>query len=122
MGTVLMQADGHCLYRAVGDQLGSHTNGAAEANDLWAIRAKAAAYMRAHPDQFVPFMTEASSPFALFHLTVIRQGYRSCPCCLPTRAIFLSGEPVPLVSRCRRTVHLRSPGMLWSCTLVLQWI
>ncbi|CAL5229542.1 g12889 [Coccomyxa viridis] len=57
-------ADGHCLYRAVGDQLGSHTNDAMEAGDLWAIRAKAAAYMRAHPDQFIPFMAEATDDSA----------------------------------------------------------
>ncbi len=63
---LLMQADGHCLYRAVGDQLGSHTNDAMEAGDLWAIRAKAAAYMRAHPDQFIPFMAEVSSSPACF--------------------------------------------------------
>ena len=65
-----MQADGHCLYRAVGDQLGSHINGAATAHELWGIRAKAAAYMRAHPDQFIPFMPEAcSSPVSsLAHL------------------------------------------------------
>lgn len=68
MATELMQADGHCLYRAVGDQLGSHTNSTAQASDLWAIRAKAAAYMRAHPDQFVPFMPEATSSFAWAHL------------------------------------------------------
>ena len=64
--TLLMQADGHCLYRAVGDQLGCQTTGAAGARDLWAIRAKAAAYMRAHPDQFIPFMPEAGSPLHTF--------------------------------------------------------
>ena len=51
-----MQADGHCLYRAVGEQLGS-----GKANDYWAVRTKAAAYMRAHPDQFLPFLPEACS-------------------------------------------------------------
>ena len=61
-----MQADGHCLYRAVGDQLGSNTSGAAGADALWAIRAKAAAYMREHPDQFVPFMPEACSSTVFF--------------------------------------------------------
>ena len=49
-----MQADGHCLYRAVGDQLGG-----GKANDYWTVRTKAAAYMRAHPDQFLPFLPEA---------------------------------------------------------------
>ncbi|CAK0784589.1 hypothetical protein CVIRNUC_007793 [Coccomyxa viridis] len=53
-------ADGHCLYRAVNDQLRGHSNGAGAADEYWAIRAKAAAYMRAHPDQFLPFMPEAA--------------------------------------------------------------
>ncbi|BDA44675.1 Deubiquitinase OTUD6B [Coccomyxa sp. Obi] len=53
-------ADGHCLYRAVEEQLGS--SGAREEllqppHDYWAVRAKAAAYMRAHPDQFMPFIS-----------------------------------------------------------------
>ncbi len=78
-----MQADGHCLYRAVGDQLGSPISGAAGADDLWAIRAKAAAYMREHPDQFVPFMPEACSSAAFLFGTrnaLYVKGFRSFAC------------------------------------------
>ena len=57
------QADGHCLYRAVEEQLGS--GGREELlpapHDYWAVRAKAAAYMRAHPDQFVPFISQVAA-------------------------------------------------------------
>ena len=60
-GSMAPQADGHCLYRAVNDQLRGHSNGVGAADDYWAIRAKAAAYMRAHPDQFLPFMPEVHS-------------------------------------------------------------
>jgi len=61
-----MQADGHCLYRAVGDQLDEPSNGAERTDVFWVIRARAAAYMRAHPDQFIPFMPEACSFSASF--------------------------------------------------------
>ncbi|CAL8469587.1 g9128 [Coccomyxa elongata] len=54
-------ADGHCLYRAVEEQLGS-SGGREELlpppHDYWAVRAAAAAYMRAHPDQFMPFISQ----------------------------------------------------------------
>ena len=84
--TGLMQADGHCLYRAVGDQLTSHTNGTAETEDLWAIRAKAAAYMRAHPDRFIPFLPEAcSSPALLMAHPLGFTIFRFCLCHLPVR-------------------------------------
>lgn len=57
------QADGHCLYRAVEEQLGS-SGGREELlpapHDYWAVRAKAAAYMRAHPDQFMPFISQVA--------------------------------------------------------------
>ncbi|EIE21449.1 cysteine proteinase [Coccomyxa subellipsoidea C-169] len=53
-------ADGHCLYRAVEEQLGAA--GCEELlpppRDYWAVRAKAAAYMRTHPDQFLPFIPQ----------------------------------------------------------------
>ena len=52
------QADGHCLYRAMEEQLGAA--GCEELlpppRDYWAVRAKAAAYMRTHPDPFLPFI------------------------------------------------------------------
>ena len=68
--TMAPQADGHCLYRAVNDQLRVHSNGSGCADNYWAIRLKAASYMRAHPDQFLPFMPEVHSsslptPFVL---------------------------------------------------------
>lgn len=63
---MMVQADGHCLYRAVSNQLQS--NGAGSADDHQAVRAKAAAYMRAHPDQFLPFMPEACTPAGLLYV------------------------------------------------------
>lgn len=43
-------ADGHCMYSAIADQLGQdHT--------FKEIRSLAASYMRDHPDDFLPFMT-----------------------------------------------------------------
>ncbi|KAJ3307341.1 OTU domain-containing protein 6B, partial [Gonapodya sp. JEL0774] len=43
-------ADGHCLYRAIGGQLGSGES----YNDL---RRRTAAHLRAHRDDFAPFLT-----------------------------------------------------------------
>ena len=69
-GSVAPQADGHCLYRAVNDQLKVHSNGSGSADNYWAIRAKAAAYMRAHPDRFLPFMPEVHSSSSCWPLPV----------------------------------------------------
>lgn len=49
------QADGHCMYRAVEDQLGQ-AGGAASAPDHLALRKLAAAHIRAHADDFLPFI------------------------------------------------------------------
>ncbi|KAK9908505.1 hypothetical protein WJX75_008830 [Coccomyxa subellipsoidea] len=53
-------ADGHCLYRAVEEQLGSA--GREELlpppRDYWAVRAAAATYMRTYPEQFLPFLPQ----------------------------------------------------------------
>ena len=67
-GDLAAQADGHCLYRAVNDQLRAHSSGAGPPDDYWAIRAKAAAYMRAHPDRFLPFLPEVHSSSSLLPL------------------------------------------------------
>ena len=67
-----MQADGHCLYRAVGTQLSS-----GEANDYWAVRTKAAAFMRTHPDQFLPFLPEAC--FAALPCSACNSHLYFCP-------------------------------------------
>ena len=69
-GSVAVQADGHCLYRAVNEQLRVHSNGSGAADDYWAIRAKAAAYMRAHSDRFLPFMPEVHGCSSLLPLTL----------------------------------------------------
>ncbi|KAL9936622.1 hypothetical protein V8E36_004690 [Tilletia maclaganii] len=47
--------DGHCLYAAVADQLGVRKN---QPTDFKSARFAAAAYMRAHPDDFIPFITD----------------------------------------------------------------
>ena len=46
-------ADGHCLYRAVEDQLSTSGSGGA---DMSALRQQAAAYIREHPQDFSPFI------------------------------------------------------------------
>lgn len=60
-------ADGHCLFRAVGDQLDLHTSSLAALRALslssssrhMALRQLAANHMLAHPDEFAPFLTNA---------------------------------------------------------------
>ncbi|KAE8216392.1 hypothetical protein CF327_g419 [Tilletia walkeri] len=47
--------DGHCLYAAVADQLGVRKN---QPTDYKSTRHAAAEYMRAHPDDFIPFMAD----------------------------------------------------------------
>ncbi|OWZ29510.1 OTU domain-containing protein 6B [Cryptococcus neoformans c45] len=49
--------DGHCMYAAIGDQLGLlGIIPAEEATNPRAIRRKAADYMLSHPDDFMPFL------------------------------------------------------------------
>lgn len=48
-----ISADGHCLYRAVAHQLQLHDKGPC---DYLTCRSTAAAYMRAHPTDFKPFI------------------------------------------------------------------
>lgn len=48
-----IRADGHCLYRSVEDQLSRWQAGPP---DVAALRAATAAWMRAHPDDYLPFL------------------------------------------------------------------
>ncbi|WVO17641.1 hypothetical protein L204_105338 [Cryptococcus depauperatus] len=49
--------DGHCMYAAIGDQLGQiGLISPDEANDPKAIRKYTSDYMLAHPDDFIPFL------------------------------------------------------------------
>ena len=49
-----IQADGHCLYRAVAHQLQQHGDGMDD--DYVGCRRLAAGYMRSHPSDFLPFV------------------------------------------------------------------
>jgi OTU-like cysteine protease len=51
-----MQSDGHCLYRAVEDQL-AITDGPAGPS-FWELRSLAASYMRLHAAETIPFLTQ----------------------------------------------------------------
>eukprot|EP00850_Spirogloea_muscicola_P016337 SM000131S26767 [mRNA] locus=s131:316332:317751:- [translate_table: standard] len=51
-----VKPDGHCLYRAVEDQLGLEGGDSAGGGDYLSLRRLAAGYMREHPDDFVPFV------------------------------------------------------------------
>ncbi len=56
---LLMQPDGHCMYRAVQDQLSLRSNGDSHpAQDVAELRKKTADYMRHHQDDFLPFLTQ----------------------------------------------------------------
>ncbi|KAL4629953.1 OTU domain-containing protein 6B isoform X1 [Arapaima gigas] len=50
-------SDGHCLYRAVEDQLGSR----GLSMNLEELRAQTAQYMRKHADEFLPFLTNPNT-------------------------------------------------------------
>lgn len=49
-------SDGHCLYRAVADQLHSLKIGNIESDDYKTIRSIVADYMRKNPDDFIAFL------------------------------------------------------------------
>eukprot|EP00850_Spirogloea_muscicola_P006415 SM000030S11424 [mRNA] locus=s30:676859:678218:+ [translate_table: standard] len=51
-----VKPDGHCLYRAVEDQLGLEGGDSGSSGDYLSLRRVAAGYMREHPDDFVPFV------------------------------------------------------------------
>jgi hypothetical protein len=52
----VLQADGHCLYRSIEDQL-EHLNATTSpVPGVDALRSMAAAHMRAHPDEFLAFI------------------------------------------------------------------
>lgn len=52
-----IQSDGHCMYRAIDDQLACRGQGVG----LKALRAQTANYMRAHADHFLPFLTNPNT-------------------------------------------------------------
>ncbi|KAJ1975150.1 OTU protein [Dimargaris verticillata] len=49
----LVKPDGHCLYRAIADQLTTYHDRVA---DHQLLRSQAAGYMRDHKDDFLPFL------------------------------------------------------------------
>ena len=52
------QADGHCMYRAVQDQLEASDED--PGMDFQELRQETASYMRAFPDNFLPFINQVS--------------------------------------------------------------
>ncbi|KXZ45272.1 hypothetical protein GPECTOR_56g368 [Gonium pectorale] len=60
LGIREIRADGHCLYRAVEDQL-SQQAGASSPHDHLALRRLAAAHIRSHADDFLPFIFDEDS-------------------------------------------------------------
>ncbi|XP_041933140.1 deubiquitinase OTUD6B [Alosa sapidissima] len=52
-----IQSDGHCMYRAIDDQLASRGQGMG----LKELRAQTANYMRCHTDDFLPFLTNPNT-------------------------------------------------------------
>ncbi|KAG9355503.1 hypothetical protein JZ751_000341 [Albula glossodonta] len=52
-----ISSDGHCMYRAVEDQLG----GRGQTPGLTQLRALTAQHMRSHVDDFLPFLTNANT-------------------------------------------------------------
>ncbi|XP_064835538.1 deubiquitinase OTUD6B isoform X2 [Oncorhynchus masou masou] len=52
-----ISSDGHCMYRAVEDQLGQHGLGLT----LKDLRTQTAQHMRNHTDDFLPFLTNANT-------------------------------------------------------------
>ncbi|DBA83091.1 hypothetical protein WJX79_000332 [Trebouxia sp. C0005] len=54
-----IQPDGHCMYRAVQDQLNLRSNGDSHAaEDVAELRKKTADYIRHHQDDFLPFLIQ----------------------------------------------------------------
>ncbi|RKP40239.1 hypothetical protein BJ085DRAFT_21905, partial [Dimargaris cristalligena] len=52
-----VESDGHCLFRAVADQLAEYHH---IRDDFMELRRKAADYMRAHKDDFIPFLVNST--------------------------------------------------------------
>lgn len=61
----VMQADGNCMYRAVHDQLEASSEGDEETQDYLELRQETASYMRAFPDDFMPFIIQARTHIIL---------------------------------------------------------
>ena len=55
-----LQPDGHCMYRAVQDQLSLHSSGeeAHSPQHVFTLRHKTADYIRHHKADFLPFLTQ----------------------------------------------------------------
>ena len=55
--------DGHCMFRAIEDQLSRfpEKDDVSGPEDVAGLRAATANYMRAHPDDFMPFVTDIDS-------------------------------------------------------------
>jgi hypothetical protein len=62
-----LQPDGHCMYRAIEHQLGPGHETYLE------LRAAAAGYIRMHPEDFIPYLTEVKPfiVFAIIHHAVV---------------------------------------------------
>lgn len=60
LAVVDIRADGHCLYRSLEDQLcrelGAPGGPPPAGCDFQSLRSRAAAYMRAHPDDYTPYL------------------------------------------------------------------
>ncbi|XP_012691573.2 deubiquitinase OTUD6B [Clupea harengus] len=52
-----IQSDGHCMYRAIDDQLATRGQGVG----LKELRTQTAKYMRCHADDFLPFLTNTNT-------------------------------------------------------------
>ncbi|KAL0961720.1 hypothetical protein UPYG_G00330840 [Umbra pygmaea] len=52
-----ISSDGHCMYRAVEDQLSQHAMGLT----VKELRTQTAQYMKSHADDFLPFLTNANT-------------------------------------------------------------
>ncbi|CAD7065272.1 unnamed protein product [Tilletia caries] len=59
--------DGHCLYAAVADQLGVRKS---QPTDYKSTRHAAAEYMRAHPDDFLPFIADGDVVASPAHTSI----------------------------------------------------
>jgi hypothetical protein len=74
VGADCAQADGHCLYRAVENQLARNGDAGPIAGGYWGLRAQAAQRMRAHPDDYMPFISQVAP--RIFALCSVRDSFR----------------------------------------------
>ena len=78
----MLQPDGHCMYRAVEDQLEVHRDGGAHStHDYTLLREKTADYIRNHKDELLPFIIQVSIMSARsFLLLPVLQLFSLFPC------------------------------------------